>query len=103
MAEFYLTNEEFKSGFILEEYNGVYSLVNAYKPVDGDPKMKWGYIEKREKGPDDKWEGKPGKKLPWKIELGMREEAIERLTSVLKELEAEYEGPQPMDDGSVPF
>ncbi len=88
-----ITNEQYKSGFMLEEYNGTYSLVNAYEDKNGEAQMKWAYIEKREKK-GDKWEGVPGKKLPWKIELGTREEAIANLKAALAMLGAELPGPE---------
>jgi hypothetical protein len=101
MADIIITNEQFKSGFILEEYNGVYSLVNAYRKRDGETEMKWAYIEKREKNEaTDKWEGKPGKKIPWKIELGTRDEAIANLRRVLAELGAEPDGPERLSESS---
>ena len=100
MAGIIITNEQFKSGFILEEYNGVYSLVNAYRKKDGETEMKWAYIEKREKNEaTDKWEGKPGKKLPWKIELGTRDQAIKHLRDVLEQLGAELPGPERLPEG----
>ena len=62
--------------------------------------MKWAYIEKREKNEaTDKWEGKPGKKIPWKIELGTRDEAIANLRRVLAELGAEPDGPERLPEG----
>lgn len=94
-----ITNEQYKSGFMLEEYNGTYSLVNAYEDKNGEAQMKWAYIEKREKNEaTDKWEGKPGKKIPWKIELGTRDEAIANLRRVLAELGAEPDGPERLQD-----
>ena len=101
MADIIITNEQYRSGFVLEEYNGVYSLVNAYRKKDGETEMKWAYIEKREKNEaTDKWEGKPGKKIPWKIELGTRDEAIANLWRVLAELWAEPDGPERLPESS---
>ena len=103
MADIIITNEQYRSGFVLEEYNGVYSLVNAYRKKDGETEMKWAYIEKREKNEaTDKWEGKPGKKIPWKIELGTRDEAIANLRRVLAELGAEPDGPERLQDYGQP-
>ena len=105
---FILTDSEYKSGFVLDEYNGVYSLVEARQGTDEKVYKKWGYIEKRDKGDDGKYESKPGKKRPWGVALGMREEAIRRLREVLVMLGDEPDGPERMDPlpanlDTVPF
>ena len=86
---FIMTDERYNSGVMLEEYNGTYSLVNSWMSNAGEAVMKWGYIEK------DK---KPGKKLPWKIELGTKEHAMEVLKGIARLLAAEPEGPEELPD-----
>ena len=94
---FIMTNEQYQSGIKVEEYNGTYSLVSAWINQEEEVRLKWGYIEK------DK---KPGKKLPIKVELGSREEAIRVLQSALRLLNAEPDGPMELpehpQDGSQP-
>ena len=102
--DFIMTNEQYNSGIKVEEYNGTYSLVAAWMGKDGDVALKWGYIEK------DK---KPGKKLPIKVELGDRDQAIEVLQAALRLMNAEPDGPmklpkhqdygQPEKPGSYPI
>lgn len=101
---FIQTNDEYKSGFMIDEYNGVYSLVEAKVGSDGAKVFKkWGYVDKSVKGDDGKYHSEPGKKRPWGVELGMKEEAIERLETVLAMLRGEPAGPEMMDDNMVPF
>ncbi len=110
---FILTDYEYNSGFMLDEYNGVYSLVEARLGQDKDANeviyKKWGYTDKREKGDDGKYVNKPGKKRPWGVALGTRDEAIERLREILGMLGDELPGPECMDiptgqpDDDVPF
>ncbi|HZV47856.1 MAG TPA: hypothetical protein VFG06_11005 [Thermodesulfovibrionales bacterium] len=98
-----ITNEQYNSGFMIEEYNGVYSLVNAYMSKDGEEKMKWAYIEKSVKDEDTgRWEGSPGKKIPWKIELGPRDQAIDNLKKALRELVGSPDGPEQLPDTDGP-
>ena len=87
--DFIMTNEQYNSGIKVEEYNGTYSLVAAWMGKDGDVALKWGYIEK------DK---KPGKKLPIKVELGDRDQAIEVLQAALRLMNAEPDGPERLQD-----
>ena len=101
MSDIIITNEQYKSGFVLDEYKGTYSLINAYQKKTGEVEKKWAFIEKREKNEDTgEWEGKAGKKLPWKIELGTRDEAIKNLSAVLEQLGAELPGPERLPESS---
>jgi len=100
---FIQTNDEYNSGFMLDEYNGVYSLVEARLGTnkDGDEQIykKWGYTDKRVKGDDGKYTNEPGKKRPWGVELGMREDAIRRVREILVMLGDELPGPEEIPTG----
>ena len=81
---FIMTDERYQSGYLIDEYNGRYSLINAYMGKDGLPKKKWVYTIKDEKA---------DKMLPWKLDLGTKEEAIEVLRGIARLLNAEPDGP----------
>jgi len=66
-------DSEYHEGVMLDEYNGIISLVAANKGKNGEVYMKWGYPQKfGEKVPIDK-------SLPWKVTLGSQEEALKTL------------------------
>jgi len=66
------TNEQYKTGIAIEEYNGVYGIVACQEGKDGKIYSRWGFPEKN-KEPS-------AKAIPWKITLGDGEEAVKRLT-----------------------
>lgn len=73
---FIITDEQYQRGFVLEEYNGKYSLALAHRYNDKIFK-EWC---KREFGKGNE------KNVPVKVEIGNREEAIANLLLVLGEL-----------------
>lgn len=93
IPNFIMTNQQYDSGILLEEYKDKYSLTSAYIGKDGQAQMKWCYRQEKDK---DSHENKPGKSIPIKLELGTKDEAIEHLKSLLVMLGYEF-------DTSVPF
>ena len=82
---FIMTNEKFQSGYLVDEYQGKYSLINAYIGKDGEVKKKWVYTIKNDAA---------DKMLPWKLELGNKEEAMEVLRGLARLMNAEPDGPE---------
>lgn len=110
--EFYLTDDKWKQGAMLNEYGGMYSIVSAKKGSDGNVNMQWCHASGKDKKPVEK-------AMPLKIMLGDKNQAIAVLTSMLKELGADIphepfcktddvmpdsDGyPVPDDDEPIPF
>ena len=97
ILHFIMTDQEWKNGTCLEEYNGTISIARAYEGNDGEAHPKWGYPEKNREP--------ISKSIPWKVELGDKAQAIGVLKTFLGVLEAE-EGEQagsPVDDLDIPF
>ena len=94
---FILTNPEYDQGFAVEEYQGKYSLTSAYLGSDGQVRAKWCFRQEK-----DKESGKnvAGKSIPIKVELGSKEEAVERLLEALALLDWHPPVANPED---VPF
>ncbi len=93
---FFLTNEKYSSGFVLNEYKDEFSLIAAREGKNGSIFQQWGDLEV---GKDKT------KRLPVAIRLGDRATAIQVLREVLGELEGEggRSEPPPIDDEDVPF
>lgn len=81
---FIQTNEQYGDGIAIDTYKDEYSLVAAKKNTKtGDIWASWGYPQIREDG-----ENVPGKKcIPWKLNLGLREQAIQRLEQLIMLIE----------------
>jgi hypothetical protein len=79
----YITGE--KSAVELEEYKGVYSLLDCYIGKDGVIKAAWG---KRQLGKDrETGESKyAAKDLPIKVNLGTLDKAIQTVQGILNDL-----------------
>jgi hypothetical protein len=102
--KFIVTNQQYNSGIMLDEYNGVYSLSGARLGQDRDGNEKvwqdWGFRQTKDKKPMEK-------AMPWKITIGTKDEAIQNLKDILSLLGAEYDGPEkfdgtPADSGDNP-
>ena len=100
---FIMTNEQYQSGYLVDEYNGKYSLINAYIGKDGEVKKKWIYTIKNDAA---------DKMLPWKIELGTKADAMNILNGIARLLNAEPDGPEeipqhsndnPQEFDGIPF
>ena len=104
MEEFFETNEQFHSGFVIQEYRGRWSLVSArqYDTKEGERKttLRFGMIEI---GKDKE------ARLPVAVELGStRQEAIETLRIAIRHLEGDSQRATgqdvpDFDSSDVPF
>ena len=96
ILEFITTDEKYNNGVALEEYNGIISILRANEAKDGQIYAKWGFPQiKREASK---------KAIPWKVELGDRDNAIAILQTLLAHLESG--SPKPVDDNDpedIPF
>jgi len=101
-GEFYQYPGEnpYNEGFILNEYNGGYSLAFANMGKDGRIYLKWHFPQRiGSREPIDK-------SLPWEVKLGDRYEAIEALRHVIKELQGDEQAPaggEVPEEDKVPF
>ena len=93
ILDFIETDPKWKNGIALEEYNGSFSLVRAYRGKDGEVYVKWGYGQKN-KAPMEK-------AIPWKVELGPEQDAIDILRRLLHQFGATDK--EPIDDSTIPF
>jgi hypothetical protein len=86
---FYKTSEQYGNGIILEFYRDSYSLVRGYELKDGTQRKRWGYPEK-DKAPSEK-------AIPWKLEMGDKEEAVKILEYFLRQLQGDKatDNPEP--------
>ncbi len=88
-------SSRYGEGIVLDEYNSKFSLVLANKK-DEKVFLQWCYPQAKDGS------RKPiEKSLPWKIELGTREQAMDILQYFLKELSAA--GGTDDNGDSVPF
>jgi len=76
IIDFIETDEQWHNGIALEEYNGKYSIVRAYRAKDENVYVKWGYPQKG-KNPIEK-------AIPWKVELGDELQAAEILNNFFR-------------------
>ena len=73
-------NNKWNQGILLEEYNGVLSLVAGGKGQgNGTVYSKWGYSQTKDKQPAEK-------PIPWKIQLGNDREAVAILKYFLSQI-----------------
>ena len=93
ILDFIETDEQYHNGVALEEYNGKLSLVRAYMAKDGEVRVKWGYPEKNKEP--------ISKSIPWKVELGTEQDAIDILRRLLNQFGATEK--EPIDSDGPPF
>lgn len=72
---------DWNEGIMLEEYNGVFSLVSANKSrnSEGTVYKKWGFPQNKDKQPINK-------AIPWKVRLGSKRQAVKTLQYFLEQL-----------------
>jgi len=75
IIDFVVTDEESQRGIAIEEYGGKLSLTKGYIGRDGENHFEWCYPQ-RNRAPQEK-------AIPWKIQLGDKQEAIEVLNRIL--------------------
>ena len=85
------TNEKYGDGFAIDEYQGEYFLTRVQRGQDGNLYQRWmkPFIRK------DELSEKP---MPWKIGLGNKQQAIQRLEQLMMHIE----GRQKQRDESYP-
>lgn len=91
-------SSDYREGVMLEEYNGILSLVAAQSSQTGEGTVykKWGFPQDKEKQPISK-------AIPWKVRLGPPRQAVKMLEYFLGQLKKEpVERTQSQDDG-IPF
>ena len=97
IKDFVMTDEQYRNGVALEEHEGKISIVRANEGKDGGVYVKWGFPQGKDRGPI-------AKSIPWKVELGDKEEAAAILNRFLIELDAPNDPANaPIDDSTIPF
>ena len=71
-----ITEEKYGRGIALDEYQGGYSLVSMHQGKDGNNYLDWIFPQDKDRKPRDK-------SLPWKIGLGNKQQAIQRLQMMI--------------------
>ena len=70
IAESYIeTNEQYKTGIAIDEYEGVYSIASVRMGNDDKLYHRWGHPSNKDKKPSEK-------AIPWKMTLGDAEAAL---------------------------
>lgn len=77
--EMFFPTDNKGKGLLLQEYNERFSIVAAFKPVQGTVKINWGK-------PEIKGELSE-KSYPWKVTLGNHTQSIKLLKSMIAALE----------------
>jgi hypothetical protein len=99
MKEFIVTDDTYKSGVLLDEYKGTFSLLNARENQAGEPMPRWC---KPEIGKDKYAD----KNVPFGVRIGDRAKAIAVLQTFLRALEGARPEQQTFlgpDDEQPPF
>lgn len=98
---FILTNDKYGEGIAVDYYQNEVSLMRAKMNKDtGDIWPEWVFPQRRQDG-----KNVPGEKaLPWKLTLGVREDAIRKMETLLKIIEMGGKGADGGEDnGDLPF
>ena len=87
-------DSKWNEGIMLEEYNGVFSLVSANKSQnsEGTVYKKWGFPQNKDRAPTDK-------AIPWKVRMGSKRQAVKTLQYFLEQLT----NGEPEDTEDTPF
>lgn len=95
---FIMTQEKWKAGIGIEEYNGEYGICACQQGEDGKIYARWVFPQKgKEREPGDK-------AIPMKLTLGDKDQAVERLQALIKTLQGGDGGYAPDDGGDdIPF
>ena len=97
------TDEKYHSGIVLDEYNDKMSVCQSNKGQDDKLYLRWCYPQAKDRKPSEKT-------LPWKIDLGTIDEAInifKKYITILEEMQKPAKhtplpGKEPMPD-DIPF
>ncbi len=98
--KFWMTDEKYSSGFVLEEYNGMFSLISARQGNDDKVYKDWGKKKLKD--------GYTSKDIPLGPRLGGQENAEAFLREAADAIKAwgGEEEPPPIEydqDGNIPF
>ena len=98
IKHFIETDYQYHNGIAIEEYEGKYSIARANRGKDGSVYVKWGFPQGKDRNPIEK-------SIPWKVELGDKQEAIQILNELLIELDAPNDpvNAPPEDPDLIPF
>ena len=77
-------SSQYGEGVLVDEYQGVYSLVAAQESKDGKIYTKWCH-------PQGAKNTIISKAIPWKIKLGTKQDAVSTLKAILAEIAPENE------------
>jgi len=78
--KFIKTNETYNEGILVDIYKNEYSLCLAEEGKDGKIYKKWMFPQVKDRQPGEK-------SIPWKITLGVRQQAIQRLEQLIMMIE----------------
>lgn len=87
-SSYIIINENYKRGIVLDEYNGVYSIIEAHEGKDERIWPAWGFRQLKTKQAAEK-------AIPWKIELGDVYEAMKNLNLIIASLKNIADGKAP--------
>lgn len=74
-----ITDEKYGRGIALDEYKGEYSIVSMRHADNGNNYLDWMFPQVKDRQPSEK-------SLPWKISLGNKQQAVQRLRMLLDSL-----------------
>lgn len=77
--KFIEVNEKWGQGIAIDKYNNEYSIVSARKNQNDEIWMEWGYPQKYKDGKNIPNE----KAIPWKVPLGVKEQALQYLEKLI--------------------
>jgi len=80
-------NSKYNEGILLDDYNGVLSLVAAQEAEDGTIYKRWIHPSTKDRKPSEK-------AIPWKITLGEPRVALEKLKLLVAMIESDLGYPQ---------
>jgi len=89
-------SSEYNEGIMLDEYQGVLSLVAAQEGKDGKIYKRWTHPSTKDRTPSEK-------AIPWKITLGEPRVALDKLKTLVAMIEAELGLPPSDEESDLPF
>ena len=93
---FTITNDQYKVGCVLEEYQGSFNVCAAQQGKDEKIYLRWCYNQTSERKPSEKT-------TPVKVGLGTKQQAIEILESFLSVLKEGQPIMPEVPEGDIPF
>jgi len=93
---------KYNEGIMLDEYQGVLSIVNAQEGKDGKVYPRWIFPQGKDRKPAEKADGSLIS-VPWKITLGEPHVALAKLKTLISMIEADLGLPGDDPEGDLPF